>query len=154
MYSYRIWQPSDLAWLQWATTQSAWESLSPEDRAAAKPDAVVMGALTRLGEGLGSPMGTACIALAGGAPVGFVVAAVGPDSTTGEPMGHLLDLWVAPQHRRRGLARYLQAMAEALMARTGLRKVKLWTGVHNEAAVNLARKAGYSPAGLIGTKTL
>ncbi|MDB4897741.1 MAG: putative acetyltransferase [Firmicutes bacterium] len=154
MYSYRIWQPDDLPWLFHAAAAGAWESASDEERAAAAPQLIASGAQQLLQSVLSAGTGTAIIATAQGGPVGFVLFAVGPDSTTDEPNGYLMSGWVDPQHRRRGIFRQLHALAERILAQIGIRKAKICTGLHNQAVVNLARQAGYAPEGLIGIKEL
>lgn len=154
MYRFRTWQPGDLSWLSQAAAVAAWESLSPEERTGAVPAQVAALAHNQVQQTLSGWWGTALLALAAGQPVGFVLGAVGPDTSTEEPHGLILTLWVAPGHRRRGLGRRLKAAIEQLMGQTGVRKIKICTGVHNEPAVALARSTGYKPEGLIGMKDL
>ncbi len=154
MYTYRMAQPPDLPWLDQVAPWCAWESLSDEERAIAHPGQVAQAARAELRAILGTPGGVGLIAQHRQAPVGYLLGAVGPDTTTHEMHGHVIALWVAPEHRRRGVGKTLQGLAESLFERQGLRKVKVWTGLHNQAAVNLAKKRGYTPEGLIGMKRL
>lgn len=155
MYTFRMVQPWDRPWLEQAAVSAAWESLSADERAGAAPGTVAHLAQQQLHSVLGGDPGAfGIVAQVGTVPVGFVLAMAGPDTSTGEVHGHLLSVWVAPQHRRRGLARQLREGAELLFGQLGLRKVKLWTGLHNQAAVRLAQGAGYVPEGLIGMKKL
>ena len=66
----------------------------------------------------------------------------------------LIDLWVHPAHRRRGVGSTLLAAAEQGAAALGLRKLKLWAGLHQQEALALAHSRGFVPAGLIGVKDL
>lgn len=154
MYRYRTWELGDEAWLDTAAVLAAWESLSDEERAFAHPAGVAEQARTEWRETLGSPWGTAYLALYGQQPVGFILAALSRDGTTGEANGNLLSLWVMPAHRHRGVARQLWQLAESACVQAGLRKVKIWTGIHNKGAVRLALSGGYKPEGLIGMKEL
>lgn len=154
LYTYRIWQPPDLPWLAQAAAVGAWESATDEERASGGPQLIASGAQEQLRSVLGTGSGTAIVAEAQGGPAGFLLFAVGPDATTDEPNGYLFTAWVDPRHRRRGVYRQLQALAEGVLAHIGIRKVKICTGLHNHAAVNLARQAGYAPEGLIGMKVL
>ena len=66
----------------------------------------------------------------------------------------MIDLWVHPAHRRRGVGSALLAAAAAGVAALGLRKLKLWTGLHHRPVVEFALSRGFEPAGLIGVKDL
>lgn len=154
MYWFRFWQQPDLPFLTQAAAAAAWESMALEERQAVTPDQVSQIAADQVAGVLPSPWGLGIVALYGNQPVGFVLGAVTPDSSTDEPTAHVLTVWVTPAHRRRGLARQLLRHAESVFAGQGLRKVKVWSGVHNPAAMQLARTHGYEPEGLIGMKAL
>lgn len=154
MYGYRLWHQSDLPFMAHAASNGAWESLSAEERSVTNPMEVAQLATQQLREVLGSGSGTALLATYGHQPVGYLLAALAPDSSTDELNGHVMMIWVTPAHRRRGLARHLQAVAEGLFERAGVRKAKVWTGLHNQPAVRLAQQMGYQPEGLIGMKAL
>jgi ribosomal protein S18 acetylase RimI-like enzyme len=76
----------------------------------------------------------------------------------GEPVGHLhlalsdppklQDVEVAPNHRRRGVARQMIAAAEAEARRRGFGVMRVGVGVDNEAAQELYRSCGYADVGL------
>lgn len=153
LYSVRRMVMADLLWLEPAAIQAALESLSDQERMA-PPGVVGQLAVSQLRSLLMQPSTLILVAQAGLLPVGYLVAAVAPDGSTGEPNGLLINVWVAPSHRRRGVARLLQQTAEAVFRQMGVRKAKLWTGLHNQAAVQLARRAGYKPEGQIGMKRL
>lgn len=154
LYSYRMAGLPDFPWMARAAAGGAWESLTAEERLEAAPEQVTAVVVGQLRDFLIGPGGVGFIAMTGQVPVGFIAGAVAPDTSTEEPQGHLLTVWVAPQHRRRGLARGLLELAESHFGRLGVRKVKIWTPAYNHAAVNLARQAGYEPEGLIGMKRL
>lgn len=154
MYQYRFGHPSDLPWLDQAVAAGAWESLSPEQRMAVSPAVAAHQGRTQLRQVVGSPGSVTLIAQTAGRPVGYLLVAVGPDSSTDEPTAHLFDFWIDPQHRRRGVGTALLHLAERWTAGHGLRKLKLWSGLHNQAVVAFAQQRGFSPAGLIGVKDL
>lgn len=154
MYQIRTWQPADLPWLQWAAANATWESLSAEERAGVTPSHVATAASQQMAEILQAPGNLTLIAQTGGQPIGYASAAISPDSTTGEMNGLVLAVWVAPEHRRRRLGRTLQQLTEIWMANQGIRKAKLWTGLHNQAFHRMATACGYRPEGLIGMKAL
>ncbi|MGE5675060.1 MAG: GNAT family N-acetyltransferase [Mycobacterium leprae] len=154
MYWYRMWQASDLPWLQQAMAVAAWESLSPAERLETSPQQVAMLAFELVSGTLSTPAGTAILALHDREPVGFILMAVGPDPSTDEPQGFLLIIWVAPAHRRHGLARSLEFAAEGVLRTLGMRKVKICPELHNEAALRLAAASGFQPEGIIGQKSL
>lgn len=152
MVGFRTWQTGDLTWLTQAATAANWEGLTPEEQAMVGPDFVQRGAAEQLREVLGSGMGNAVIAERDGRPIGFVLGVVGPDTSTGEPNGLLLSLWVDPAHRRQGVARGLLQVMEALLGCCNVRKVKLWTPLSNEAYLRLGQTTGYVPEGIINRK--
>jgi ribosomal protein S18 acetylase RimI-like enzyme len=154
MYLYRAGQAPDLPWLDQAVAAGAWESLSPEQRLAIPPALAARQGQTQLRQVLASPESALLIAQAGRWPVGYMLLAIAPDSSTEEPTSHLIDLWVHPQHRRRGVGTALLQLGERWSAARGLRKLKLWSGLHNQPVVFFAQKNGFDPAGLIGVKDL
>jgi len=154
VYTFRFAHPSDLPWLDWATLFSTGESLSPEERRHAVPGTVAHMAREQLRGVLGDPGAAAIVATFSNQPVGFLLAGLNQDSTTEEMNGLLLSLWVHPAHRRRGVGAALLRLGENLFLQRGLRKVKLIAGLHNQAAVHMASRAGYAPEGLIGIKSL
>ncbi|HYF80179.1 MAG TPA: GNAT family N-acetyltransferase [Symbiobacteriaceae bacterium] len=154
MYSFRHAHPLDIPWLDQACIAGAHESLSPEEHGQAEPESVAQLARQQMQGVMSDPGGVVIVATAWNQPVGFLAAALSPDSTTEEINGVLLTLWVAPHHRRRGVGRALLALGEAQFLRRGVRKMKVIAGVHNPVAVRMAERAGYHPEGLIGLKTL
>lgn len=154
MYQFRLGHPLDLSWLDQAVAAGAWEALSPEERMAVHPVTAAGQGQRQLRQILSTPGSTALVAQHGPYPVGYLVMAVGPDSSTDEPTIHLFDLWVAPAHRRRKVATQLLNLAEQMAVGYGLRKLKLWSGLHNQPVVAWAERNGFTPAGLIGIKDL
>ena len=154
MYWFRFWQQPDLPFMTQAAAAGTWESMTLEERQAVEPAQVAQIAAGQVTEVLRAPWGLGIVALYGHQPVGFALGAVTPDASTDEPTAHILTIWVAPAHRRRGVARRLLTHAESIFARQGLRKVKVWSGLHNPAAMQLARSHGSEPEGLIGMKAL
>lgn len=152
MITFRSWQSADLPWLNYAATAARWEGLSPAERAVVDPRFVQEGAMAQLREVLGGPEGNALIAERDGQPIGFALGALAPDSTTGEPNGLLLSIWVDPAHRRQGVARRLMQVTEALFGCCAVRKVKLWSPLANEPFVRLGEQSGYQREGVINRK--
>ncbi|MGD1903743.1 MAG: GNAT family N-acetyltransferase [Geitlerinemataceae cyanobacterium] len=60
-----------------------------------------------------------------------------------EPQAYVLLLYVAPEHRRRGLATHLLHLAEAEAERRGDRQLGLQVQAGNTAAIALYEKLGY-----------
>lgn len=143
----------DLALIEQWACYSAWESLSPQEQQAADPVYIT----DQVGQLLSSlraypHASLVLLAEAGGWPAGFLLAGVQPDTTTGEPQGYFYDVFVVPALRRHGIGGALQRAAEQIFASAGLRKVKMWSGIHNTAALRLAERSGFQPEGLIGLK--
>jgi GNAT superfamily N-acetyltransferase len=81
-----------------------------------------------------------------GQPVGHVLVRWDVGKITGVP--EVDDLFVHPDHRRRGVAGRLLAAAEAAAAKRGFRRIGLSCAVENEGARALYAGRGYGDAGL------
>jgi len=154
MYQFRTGHPGDLPWLYEAVAAGAWESLDPQQRLRLPPATVAQRGRLQLRQVLSGPASALFVAQLNQQPVGYLLLAVAPDGSTEEPTVLLIDLWVHPLHRRRGVGSGLLATAERWMAAVRLRKVKLWTGLHNRPVIEFAVRRGFAPAGLIGVKDL
>lgn len=141
-------------WLQQAAMQSLWEAAEPPERAAADPAGLARRAGELIARALGQPGATVLVGRVRGVPAGYIMGGIGPDPATGELTGHILDIWVHPAFRRRALTGRLHAALEWWFRGHGACKAKLWTGLHNGAAVACARSHGYVPEGIIGRKRL
>lgn len=64
--------------------------------------------------------------------------------TDGELRAYVLLIYVAPDHRRRGLASYLLDQAEAWAKQRGDHQIGLQVMAQNTAAIALYRKRGYT----------
>jgi ribosomal-protein-alanine N-acetyltransferase len=76
---------------------------------------------------------------AGGVMVGFVIGLVEPDHT-----GHVTTVGVAPEHRRRSLAKRLMAQVEDGFKKRHVRLVRLEVRALNAPAQKLYESLGYS----------
>ncbi len=75
----------------------------------------------------------------GGTMVGFIIGLVEPDHT-----GHVTTVGVAPEHRRRRIARRLMEKAEDGFRRRGVRIVRLEVRSINTGAQQLYQNLGYT----------
>lgn len=75
--------------------------------------------------------------------VGFVIAEITPNH--GRAFGHIKDLAVHPEYRRRGIASTLLERAIVTLAGEGATSVKLEVRESNEAARSLYESFGFSP---------
>jgi len=75
----------------------------------------------------------------GGVMVGFVIGLVEPDHT-----GHVTTVGVAPEHRRRDIAKRMMQQVEQGFAKRDVRLVRLEVRVLNVAAQKLYEGLGYS----------
>jgi ribosomal-protein-alanine N-acetyltransferase len=75
----------------------------------------------------------------GGVMVGFVIGLVEPDHT-----GHVTTVGVAPEHRRRSLAKRLMAQVEEGFRKRHVRLVRLEVRALNAPAQKLYENLGYS----------
>lgn len=71
--------------------------------------------------------------------VGFIFVMTGEDGA-----GHITTICVAPEHRRRGLARKLLSHAETALRKRGINTVRLEVRAGNAIAQNLYRNRGYA----------
>lgn len=154
MYHYRQGHAGDLPWLVQAAAAAFWESLDPGERARVNPAWAAQRAAQQCHQVLSAPGSALLVAQYGAQPVGYLLLATALDGSTEEPTALLIDLWVHPAHRRRGVGSTLLAAAEQGAAALGLRKLKLWAGLHQQEALALAHSRGFVPAGLIGVKDL
>ena len=76
---------------------------------------------------------------AGGVMAGFVIGLVEPDHT-----GHVTTVGVAPEHRRRNLAKRLMGQVEDGFRKRNVRLVRLEVRTMNIAAQKLYESLGYS----------
>jgi [ribosomal protein S18]-alanine N-acetyltransferase len=74
-----------------------------------------------------------------GTMVGFIVGIVEPDAT-----GHITTLGVAPEHRRRGVARRMLLKVEEGFRRRGVRITRLEVRSVNTGAQDLYQKLGFA----------
>ncbi len=79
------------------------------------------------------------IVVASGQMVGFVFIMTNEDGT-----GHITTIGIAPEHRRRGLAKKLLLHAEEALNLRGISIVRLEVRAGNIAAQNLYRRHNYS----------
>lgn len=153
MFRIRAAGPGDLPFMrQWAP-YSAWETMSQDEQRAADVRFVAAQAAELVGSLSANPgQSLALVAELAGQAVGYLLGAIQPDSTTGEPQGYFYDLFVLPALRRRGIGRALQQTAEQIFTGAGLRKVKMWSGLHNQAAIRMAERSGFKAEGILGLK--
>ena len=71
--------------------------------------------------------------------VGFIFVTIAEDGT-----GHITTVGIAPEHRRRGLAKKLLSRAEEALKIRNINTIFLEVRVDNLAAQNLYRRLGYS----------
>jgi len=91
---------------------------------------------------------TVLLALRDGVAVGLCSLHVVPFLSADHPYAEVTELYVAPEHRRRGIARRLMAAAEELARSQGAPAVYLQTGLTNDVAQAFYRSLGYADYGL------
>ena len=92
-------------------------------------------------EELTNPLSLWLVALAGGQVAGYV------GSQTVLDEADMMNLAVAPRHRRQGIARQLvEALGDALQAQ-GVQSLTLEVRASNEAAIQLYRSLGFTQVG-------
>ncbi len=88
------------------------------------------------------------------APVGCLWMGNAIDQVSGARHAHIFMLYVAPEHRRRGIGGALVRHAEAWAKERGDRQIGLQVFVANQPALNLYRKLGYETQSLWMLKSL
>jgi len=87
------------------------------------------------------------LALAAGAPVGFVTAGVLPLPAGGQSVGWVSQIGVAPAWRGRGVAVQLLAAVMAAFAHEGFAALGLHVNANNPNAIALYVRLGFQPVG-------
>lgn len=75
--------------------------------------------------------------------LGYIVLGELTPFSSPHPVGFVYDIWVAPEHRGRGVARFLLEEAERWARAKGYGKIKLEVSDANAPAMALYRSAGY-----------
>lgn len=76
------------------------------------------------------------------------------DLADGQRTAHVFLLYVAPEHRKRGIGSALMVHAELWATGRGDRKISLQVFTNNQPALNLYQKLGYQPQSLLMRKIL
>ncbi|MDY6805686.1 MAG: GNAT family N-acetyltransferase [Cyanobacteriota bacterium] len=87
-------------------------------------------------------------------PVGCLWVGSGIDQVEGDRLGHIFLLYVAPEHRRRGIGSALVKIAENWARERGDKQISLQVFTTNKPAVNLYEKLGYENQSLLMVKSL
>ncbi len=90
---------------------------------------------------------------AAASPVGAIWLGQATDQRSGVLHPYVLMLYVAPEHRRRGIATALLAVAEAWAQQQGHRQISLQVFSDNPAAQALYQSLGYYPEAILLKKT-
>ena len=87
-------------------------------------------------------------------PVACLWAGNATDQITGDRIAHIFLLYVAPEHRRRGIATALIGLVETWAIDKGLRAISLQVFQTNSSALNLYNQLGYQTQSLSVVKSL
>ena len=87
-------------------------------------------------------------------PVACLWAGNATDQITGDRIAHIFLLYVAPEHRRRGIATALIGLVETWAIDKGLGEVTLQVFQSNSSALNLYNQLGYQTQSLSMVKPL
>ncbi len=80
--------------------------------------------------------------------LGFVVGGPWRGEDAAPEIGELAAIYLAPEHRGRGVGRLLLDAAERRLAERGFAEVRLWVLEDNTSAQRFYRGAGWAPDGL------
>ncbi|NEP43121.1 MAG: GNAT family N-acetyltransferase [Okeania sp. SIO2H7] len=87
-------------------------------------------------------------------PVGCLWAGNAFDQVGGDRQAHIFLLYVAPEHRRRGIGSTLVTIAENWGRERGDKQISLQVFTANKPAVNLYEKLGYQNRSVLMVKSL
>ncbi len=87
-------------------------------------------------------------------PVGSLWMGTAIDQVSGQRHSHIFLLYIAPEHRRLGLGRYLMDHAEAWAKARGDRHISLQVFAHNQPALRLYQRLGYQTQSIALIKNL
>ncbi|SET42567.1 Acetyltransferase (GNAT) family protein [Natronincola peptidivorans] len=87
------------------------------------------------------------VAEVGSEPVGYIHIALIPKPDKRKGTMFIDDLWVEPEHRRKGIAEKLMEEAFKLTKKYDFVEFRLVVNTDNESAINLYRKKGFELSG-------
>lgn len=148
---------TDLPWVREAVAQCALLAVSPEDLERLGRDTIVNRALSeyqRLRDSMAGPTATFVAKSPVGERLGMVLVMTTFEANSGESVGWIVCLYVAPEHRSKGVGRRLMSEAESWARSMSLRKMALTVGPVNEQASRLYETMGYSVESLYMAKSL
>ncbi len=87
-------------------------------------------------------------------PVGCLWLSEAVDQRTGEDQAYVFLVYVAPEHRRRGIGTVLMQQAQQWASKNGYGSISLQVFESNQAALALYEKLGYVSQAIWLTKTL
>ncbi len=88
------------------------------------------------------------------APVACLWGGTAIDQITGDRIAHIFLLYVAPEHRRKGIAKALMTLGETWAINKGLGAIGLQVFQTNNSALNLYNQLGYQTQSLSMVKPL
>ncbi len=124
--------------------------VKPGDRSVARLMLAIAVLLAKRAEG------ATLIAEEGEEPVGFLIFYVEPIPIESEfeKVARGVATYVRPERRRKGIARDLLAAREAIAKSLGCDAIQTGVRLNNDAALSLARTAGYAPQEVAHVKPL
>jgi ribosomal protein S18 acetylase RimI-like enzyme len=87
-------------------------------------------------------------------PIACIWLGIALDRVDGYRHPYIFTLYVAPTHRRQGIAKFLMVRAETWAREKGYRKIGLQVLAHNRSAIDLYRGLSYTPESIAMTKRL
>lgn len=87
-------------------------------------------------------------------PIACLWAGNAIDQITGDRIAHIFLLYVAPEHRRKGIAKALMTLGETWAIDKGLGAIGLQVFQTNDSALNLYNQLGYQTQSLSMVKPL
>ncbi len=116
------------------------------------PDGDPLGLMGQLNDPSHSPDSTGSIRPPRPQPIAGLWLGNAVDQITGDRHGHIFMLYVEPAHRRRGIATALMTQAQQWGQERGDRSLALQVFNHNQGALALYQKFGFTPHALLMQK--
>lgn len=86
--------------------------------------------------------------------IGYLFVGKGTNQMTGKTSGFIYDIYVAKEHRDKGVGATLMKEAENYCKQKGYAKISLMVSTHNQPAIQLYRKTGFKDEQIFMEKEL
>lgn len=137
---------ADIMRIWGATLQTVWDDLPEDERARQERSVWERELRKKLSPYIEGGRTEAFVAEdPEGAFLGYLILGNGGGFLTPEPHGFVFDVWVAPEHRGKGVGKFLMEWAVRWARSKGYNKIKLEVAETNERARHVYEELGFRP---------